>query len=132
MGSLGVNKTTPQVTPAKASWRDEKPEYREKTAGGVYFYYSPNPLWGLVINRSLYKELPAYAQKAVLALDVSKTADGNHYDIYFVNKDGEVDWVDEYGKSDFMYVVRQERKNMGDANLYKHKWKNVGDILERK
>ena len=65
-------------------------------------------------------------------LDVSKTADGNHYDFYFVNKNGEVDWVDEYGKSDFMYVVRSERNNMGDANLYKHIWSNIGDKLERR
>ena len=132
MGSIGASKTSVAQPEQKTSWRDEDPKYREKTAGGVYFYSAPNSLWGETINRSLYNELPLYAKKAVLSLDVSKTADGNHYDIYFVNKDGEVDWVDEYGKSDFMYVVRSVKNDMGDANLYKHKWRNIGDKLERK
>lgn len=126
------NAETTQAEAPKTSWRDENPKFREKTLGGVYFDSSPNSLWGETINRGLYRQFPNYVKKAVLMTDVSHTMDGDHYSLYFVNKQGDVDYIDEYGKGDFMYAVRSLKDEYGDMNDYKKKWNQVGDKLERK
>ena len=127
MGTIG----TSTVVPAIPSWRLQDERYQRKTAGGVYFYSSPAG-WGLDIDPALYKALPTYAQKAVLALDASRTADGVHYSIYYVDKQGTVQYFDEYGRSDFMWGVRHAKDEMGDMNNWQDDWNKIGDQLRRK
>ena len=112
-------------------WRLKDKKYQEKTLGGVYFYSSPD-WFSEDIDRCFYKYLPNYMKKAVLYLEVSKTPDGNHYSIYFVDNKGYVDYLDDYGRDDFLYQVRSVKDEVGDMNHYKKRWNKVGDKLEEK
>lgn len=125
MGSTGSRQS------AVPAWRTENPIYQEQTAGGVYFYSAPAG-WGMDIDRTFYKALPNYAKKAVLSLDVSRTADGTHYSMNYVNNSGVVEYMDEYGREDFMWLVRRAKNDMGDMNNWIDDWRREGDQLRRK
>lgn len=57
-------------------------------------------------DEKLFNKLPKYAQKKATMVCMNKTADGWHCMLYFTNKDGQEDIIDEYGISDFMWQVR--------------------------
>lgn len=124
--------TTMPTTYGNEEWRKEQPRYQEKTLGGVYFYDSPH-FYGEAIEKKYYDKLPKYAQKSVVYLDGVKTYDGLHMGIYYVNKEGELVYQDEYGFKDFMWIVKNKKDEMGDMNDFIFDGHvNEGKILERK
>ena len=58
-------------------------------------------------------------KKAVVALENSKTGDGNHATIYYVNSSGVIDYFDEYGLGDFYWGVKRIT-DVGDMNDYEY------------
>ena len=113
-------------------WRKEQPRYQEKTLGGVYFYDSPK-FYGEVVEKKYYDKLPQYAQKSVMAIEGTKTMDGLHMSMYYVNKEGETIYMDEYGYKDFMWLVKNAKDDMGNMNDYIYDGHfNEGQILERR
>lgn len=106
-----AKKASEQESPKKESWRDKKPEFQRKTDGGVYFYSSPNSIYGKDIDEKMYDKLPKYIKKAVVQLESRKTGDGNHCEIYYVDKEGKIQWFDEYGMADFMYGLKSGGKD---------------------
>lgn len=127
MGSIGSRQSS---VPA---WRLEDPRYQQQTAGGVYFWSSPNAVYGKDIDEKMYNRLPKKMQSAVIALENSKTMDGNHATIYFVNSSGMVDYYDEYGLSDFYSTIRtiKDVGNVADWQYTEGDYK-VGQRLRRK
>lgn len=102
-------------------WREKDEKFQKKTAGGVYFWGSSNSLWGKDIDEKLYEKLPAYIKKAVVHLDNNKTPDGNHAFIHYVNRDGQLEFYDDYGLADFFYALKHSgRDAYGDMNDYEY------------
>ena len=120
------------MTYGNEEWRKEQPKYQEKTLGGVYFWESPTT-FGDVIEKKYYDKLPQYAQKSVVYLDGVKTYDGLHMSICFVDKEGTITYMDEYGYKDFMWLVQENKAIMGDMNDFIFDGKVVnGRKLEKK
>ena len=57
----------------------------------------------------LYNKLPKYVQRRVTLCTMNKTLDGYHCMINFINKDGNEDFMDEYGISEFLGEIRFNR-----------------------
>lgn len=114
---------------SKEAWRKKDPKFQQKTEGGVYFYSSDNPIWGADIDERLYSKLPSYIKKSVVSLDNTKTLDGSHCDIYYVDKDGTIRYFDEYGVTDFMYGLKSSGK---DEFGVVSDWQYDGDYKEGK
>lgn len=130
----GTSKANANTAPAKDAWRSQDPKFQEKTEGGVYFYDSPNAIWGQAVDKKLYNSLPSYAKKSVISCDQTQTADGLHCQMYYIDKTGTVQWFDEYGKSDFLYLVKQIKDEAGLASDWQYEgvaWK-VGMQLKRR
>lgn len=124
MGSTGVKNTIP-------AWRLEQPRYQRQTAGGVYFWSGPRR-FEHDIDEKMYERLPKKMQSAVVALENSKTMDGNHASIYFINSQGQIDYFDEYGLGDFYAGVRAI-KDVGVASDWEYDGNyNTGDQLRRR
>lgn len=96
---------------AKDEWRLKDEKFQKKTDGGVYFYSSPNSVYGKDIDEKMYDKLPKYIKKSVVQLESRKTGDGNHCEIYYVDKNGKIQWYDEYGMGDFMYGLKSTGKD---------------------
>ena len=94
-----------------SSWRLKNEKFQKKTDGGVYFYSSENSIWGKAIDEKMYDKLPKHIKKSVVMIESRKTGDGNHAEIYYVTKNGVIDWYDEYGLSDFYYGLKSIDKN---------------------
>lgn len=131
-GNESKEDTTMNNTYGNEEWRKEQPRYQEKTLGGVYFYDSPKS-FGEAIEKKYYDKLPQYAQKSVMWIDGSKTMDGLHMSMYYVNAEGRVTYLDEYGYKDFMWLVKNAKDDMGNMNdfIYDGDFRD-GEILERK
>ena len=113
----------------KDAWRRKDPKFQKKTEGGVYFYNNPNSIYGKVIDEKMYDKLPGYIKKSVVMIEARNTADGNHCKIYYVDKDGKIQWFDEYGISDFMYELKSGNKE--DFGVVSD-WKYDGSYKEGK
>jgi len=127
MGSRGNKESS--VT----SWRDARPEYQRQTAGGVYFWSSSNPVYGKDIDEKMYDRLPKRMQAAVVALYNSRTMDGNHARIYYVNSSGQIKYFDEYGLGDFYAAVKNitDVGNVSDWEYTSGNYK-AGEQLKRR
>jgi len=112
----------------KNAWRMKNDKYQKKTEGGVYFY-SSDKLWGQDIDEKMYDKLPKYIKKSVVMIEKRKTGDGIHAEIYYVNKDGKIEWFDEYGMGDFMAELKSTNKD--DFGLVSD-WEYDGSYKEGK
>lgn len=92
----------------KEAWRSERPEYQEKTAGGVYFYSEPGRF--ATIEKRLYNRLPKYAQASVVQLDGTDVSISGWFKI-----DGGLLYMN-HEKSNFMAEVRAVRSELRNAN----------------
>ncbi len=126
MGSVGAN-----INSSIPAWRLEEPRYQRQTTGGVYFWSGPR-FFDHDIDEKMYDRLPKKMQAAVVALDNSKTADGNHASIYFINSAGRIDYFDEYGLGDFYAGVRAI-KDVGNAADWQYDGSyKIGQQLKRR
>lgn len=116
------------------SWRNAEPRFQLQTSGGVYFWSSPNTVYGRDIDEKMYKRLPKKMQDAVIAIDNSKTMDGNHASIYYVTSSGTIDYFDEYGLGDFYSGIRGiPASELGKVSDWQYSGGyRVGDQLRRK
>lgn len=128
MGGRGSNSSINNSN----SWRQREERYQKQTSGGVYFYSSPNSIFGMDIDPKMYNRLPKRMKDAVIAIDNTRTLDGNHATIYYINSNGVIDYYDEYGLGDFYATVRSitDVGNMNDY-VYNGGYK-VGEQLRRK
>ena len=117
----------------KDAWRMKAEKYQKKTDGGVYFY-SSDKLWGQDIDEKMYDKLPKHIKKSVVMMEARKTVDGNHCEIYYVNKDGKIEWFDEYGLRDFMAELKSTNKDeFGNVMDWQYDGQyNEGKQLKRK
>lgn len=124
--------TTMANTYGNEAWRMEKPIYQRQTLGGAFFWERMANHDFEVIDQNTYNKLPKYVQQAVVGLNANRTYDGIHYHIWFVDKNGEINDIDEYGWEDFIYLVREEKKNIGNLNDFEYFGGfSSGDILRR-
>lgn len=103
---MGGRSSSSGLNNRQESWRNEDPRFQRQTSGGVYFWSSPNSIYGRDIDEKMYNRLPKKMRDAVIAIDNSKTLDGNHATIYYVTSNGTIDSYDEYGLGDFYSTIR--------------------------
>lgn len=91
------------------------------------------------IDMKVFRKLPKYAQDSVIAVDVYNPREygynePNIYHMYYVDKDGKIDWIDEEG-SDFLGQVRFQRGDFGKVDDFDfpsgYQYK-LGDVIPRK
>lgn len=140
-GTLNNNTQSVQEDRAMESWREDKPIYQRQTEGGIYLFHKAGREGKFssnifeTIHVKTYDKLPKYMQRSVVGLNANNTADGIHYHIWFVNKDGEIDDIDEYGWEDFIYWIRENKNNIGNLNDFEYDEQNgfnLGEILRRR
>ena len=138
-GTLSNN--SEQEVRVMESWREEKPIYQRMTEGGIYLFHKTGREGKFAsnifetIHVKTYDRLPKYMQRSVVGLNANNTADGIHYHIWFVNKDGEIDDIDEYGWEDFIYWIRENKGSIGNLNDFEYDEQagfRLGDILRRR
>lgn len=114
-------------------WRQKDSKYQQKTLGGVYFYSSPNSIYGNNIDPVMYNKLPKRMKEAVIYLENSKTMDGNHATINFVNSDGVIEYFDEYGLGDFYWGVKHINNTgkVSDWEFNPDNWKTDQHLVRK-